>query len=95
MSDIKQTQDIEESPGVVSMMRIALKASISLAKIMLAMAFLLCAAMFLTNHYELVTVAVILVTGAPGLVTGLGIAKAWQSQSENREVPCGPQNRDL
>lgn len=81
--------EIEESPGVVSMMRVALKESIRLAKWMLAIAAALCAGMLIRDRYELLPVAVALAAGAPGIVSLGSIAKAWQAQAESRPSASG------
>ena len=84
------TKDIEESPGVLSMMRIALKETIGLSKWMLLVVALMFAWMMFTNHYELVTVAWVLAAGIPTVVTGVSVAKAWQRQAEdNNSAPNG------
>jgi uncharacterized membrane protein YjdF len=81
------TTEIEESPGVISMMRVALKESIKLAKWMLVLAALVCVGMFIRDRYELLPVAVALAAGAPGVVGVGSVAKAWQSQAEARVAP--------
>jgi len=81
MSDI-QTRDIEEAPGIISMMRVALKETIGIAKWMLLVVAGMFSAMMATGHYELATVAWVLAAGIPTVVGTVSIAKAIQSGSE-------------
>lgn len=85
-----ETKDIEESPGVVSMMRVALKETIGITKWMLAVVVFMFAAMIYTNHYELVTVAWVLAAGVPTVVGSVSIAKAWQAQAEKSTAQTLP-----
>jgi hypothetical protein len=79
---MEDTKDIESSPGVISMMRVALKQSIVVAKMMLIFDALLCLGMFVTGNYALTPVAVSLAVGAPSLFGVTSAAKAVQSKFE-------------
>jgi ABC-type transport system involved in cytochrome c biogenesis permease component len=82
-ADATQVKDIEESAGVVSMMRVVLKESVKIAKWMLIFDAALCAAMLFLSRYELSTVALALAAGAPGMISVGAYAKSQQSKAEN------------
>jgi len=78
------TKDIEVSPGVVSMMRRMVPKAIRTGQGMLVLAGLTVAGMLWRDRYELIPVAVALIVGGPGLITGALGFKAWQAQAEER-----------
>ncbi len=79
--------DIEESPGVVSMMRKEVRAAGQDSRFMLIAAAGLSVGMLVVGRYELIPVVTALVIGAPSLrALALG-AKAWQAQAEGRTPP--------
>jgi hypothetical protein len=78
------TQDIEESPGVVSMMRKGVKIALGTGRLLIIGAIALSGAMLARDRYELVPVAVAMISGGPALMLGALGAKAWQAQAENR-----------
>jgi hypothetical protein len=79
------TQETEESPGVTSSMRVHLKSGRRAGWLMIVSGISLSTLMLIVNRgYELVSVAVLLVSTGAGMITGLGFAKAIQSQSENQ-----------
>jgi hypothetical protein len=84
MSDPVGVQDIEESPGVVSLMRKGVKAAISLGRQMVYAGVALSAYMIGTAQYQLIPVALALIAGGPALIAGALGFKAYQAQAENR-----------
>lgn len=84
MGDQVQVKDIEESPGVISMMRKLNKSANFYGKIMIVSGIGLSVGMLLKGQYDLIPVSVALIAGGPSLMAlGMG-AKAWQAQAENR-----------
>lgn len=78
------TSEIEESPGVISMMRKAVKATIRAGAFLIISAFALSIGMLIVKQYELVPVAVAMVTAGPTMMSVALGAKAWQAQAEGR-----------
>lgn len=80
------TSEIEESPGVVSSMRKNLRKAVDAGIGMIVAGILLAFGMLLKEKYDLIPIAVTLISGGPALIAiGLG-AKAWQSQAEKATV---------
>jgi len=77
-------RDIEESEGVVSMMRLGVQDARRWGGAMIGAGIMLAFAMLALDRYELIPVSVSLVAGGPSLI-GLALgAKAWQAQAENK-----------
>jgi hypothetical protein len=78
------TTETEQSPGVTSSMRVTLKNARRAGFFMIFSGVALCIAMLILGRgYELVPVAILLETAGPGMITGLGYAKAMQSKNES------------
>lgn len=85
------TSEIEESPGVVSSMRVLVRYGRRLSVFMVLAGLALALVMVILNRgYELAAVPAILVGGGAVTPTGLGVAKSWQAQAENRGGPPSP-----
>ena len=87
------TLDIEESPGVVSMMRKGVKLVLRTGAGLIAGSFVLSLGMLVFNRFELVPVAVAMVTAGPTMMSIALGAKAWQAQAENRSTPVITEGR--
>jgi uncharacterized membrane protein len=77
------TGELEASPGVRSSMRVLVRSGRRAGWAMILSAVALSGAMLaLGRGYELVPVAVLLVSTGAGMMTGLGFAKAAQARTE-------------
>lgn len=85
MSDPAVTvQEDEEAPGVVSMMRRGVRAAIHWGGALTAAGIVLSFGMLALKRYDLIPVAVAMISGGPALIAlSLG-AKAWQAQAEKK-----------
>lgn len=88
MSDTESfTNEIEESPGIVSSMRVTLRTVRRLGSIMILSGIALSIAVVVLNsRFEIISFATILVATGSGMITGLGAAKAWQSGVESNNA---------
>lgn len=80
-------QDIEESPGVISMMRKGVKSAIKAGWTLIIASFLLSVGMLWKNEFQLIPVVVAMASTGPTLILGALGAKAWQAQAENVRPP--------
>jgi hypothetical protein len=82
---VSNTLEIEESPGVISSMRVLLRSARRAGWVMIVSGILLAGAIFVFDRgYQLVTFSILLVSTGSGMITGLGFAKAIQARSENQ-----------
>lgn len=77
------TKETEYAPGVSSSMRKALKFSRYLGGLMIGYSVSLTSFMaYVDGRYELIPVVLTLLGTGAGMITGVSVAKAWQSQAE-------------
>jgi multisubunit Na+/H+ antiporter MnhB subunit len=87
-----KTKDIEESPGVVSLMRKVVKTIVYAGIGMIVSGIALTAYCIFTNSgSDFISVLNLIITSGAGMVTGSVVAKAWQSQAEQSTSPSQEQ----
>lgn len=79
------TRDIEESPGVISLMRKSVKKVINVGIVMIACSIGMAGySLYKNEGYELVPFYTLLVSTGAGMITGALVSKAWQAQAESK-----------
>ncbi|MBU1081608.1 MAG: hypothetical protein KKB59_14085 [Spirochaetes bacterium] len=78
------TTEYEESPGVVSMMRVGVAVSLRAGAALIAASVASTGAMIALNRPELGTIALGLAASGSGLIAAALGAKGWQAQAEAR-----------
>lgn len=76
------TREIEESPGVVSSMRVTLRHARRMETLCIVAAIILGIGMLIRDNYVLLPLAVGLVGFGAGGKAVVSTAKAWQAQAE-------------
>lgn len=81
------TSEIEESPEVISSMRVTVRTARRIGVIMIISGIVITGLMLILNRgFDLVPVSTLLVTSGAGMITGISFAKAIQSKAENNDA---------